>query len=106
MSSTILKAKDIENAKQIIANDLEETIRFLNRCGGFNSRNNKEKNQFDEYIKIAQGKGKSLVELKQDLLLGKNKFQKAMQMLLEILDSDVSRNLFGRNILAFRKKTF
>ncbi|MBS9386080.1 MAG: hypothetical protein HEQ24_18390 [Dolichospermum sp. BR01] len=105
MSSTILKAKDIENAKQIIANDLEETIRFLNRCGGFNSRNNKEKNKFDEYIKIAQGKGKSLVELKQDLLLGKKKFQKGMQMLLEITESNEAQNFFERNIRALNLLT-
>lgn len=98
MSSTILKAKDIENAKHIIANDLEETIRFLHRCGGFNSRNNQEKNKFDEYIKIAQGKGKSLVELKEDLLLGKKKFQKGMQMLLEITESNEAQNFFERNI--------
>ncbi|MDB9485320.1 hypothetical protein PN492_01945 [Dolichospermum circinale CS-537/01] len=105
MSSTILKAKDIENAKQIIANDLEETIRFLNRCGGFNSRNNKEKNKFDEYIKIAQGKGKSLVELKQDLLLGKKKFQKGMQMLLEITENNEAQNFFERNIRALNLLT-
>jgi hypothetical protein len=105
MSNTILKAKDIENAKQIIANDLEETIRFLNRCGGFNSRNNKEKNKFDEYIKIAQGKGKSLVELKQDLLLGKKKFQKGMQMLLEITESNEAQNFFERNIRALNLLT-
>lgn len=105
MSSTILKAKDIENAKQIIANDLEETIRFLNRCGGFNSRNNKEKNKFDEYIKIAQGKGKSLVELKQDLLLGKKKFQKGMQILLEITESNEAQNFFERNIRALNLLT-
>ena len=105
MSSTILKAKDIENAKQIITNDLEETIRFLNRCGGFNSRNNKEKNKFDEYIKIAQGKGKSLVELKQDLLLGKKKFQKGMQMLLEITESNEAQNFFERNIRALNLLT-
>ncbi|MDB9491538.1 hypothetical protein PN478_13535 [Dolichospermum circinale CS-534/05] len=105
MSSTILKAKDIENAKQIIAKDLEETIRFLNRCGGFNSRNNKEKNKFDEYIKIAQGKGKSLVELKQDLLLGKKKFQKGMQMLLEITESNEAQNFFERNIQALNLLT-
>lgn len=105
MSSTILKAKDIENAKQIIANDLEETIRFLNRCGGFNSRNNKEKNKFDEYIKIAQGKGKSLVELKQDLLLGKKKFQKGMQILLEITESNEAQNFFERNIQALNLLT-
>lgn len=105
MSSTILKAKDIENAKQIITNDLEETIRFLNRCGGFNSRNNKEKNKFDEYIKIAQGKGKSLVELKQDLLLGKKKFQKGMQMLLEITESNEAQNFFERNIQALNLLT-
>lgn len=30
MSNTILK--DIENTKHIIVNDLEEIIRFLNRC--------------------------------------------------------------------------
>lgn len=105
MSSTILKAKDIENAKQIITNDLEETIRFLNRCGGFNSRNNKEKNKFDEYIKIAQGKGKSLVELKQDLLLGKKKFQKGMQILLEITESNEAQNFFERNIRALNLLT-
>lgn len=105
MSSTILKAKDIENAKQIIANDLEETIRFLNRCGGFNSRNNKEKNKFDEYMKIAQGKGKSLVELKQDLLLGKKKFQKGMQILLEITESNEAQNFFERNIRALNLLT-
>lgn len=105
MSSTILKAKDIENAKQIITNDLEETIRFLNRCGGFNSRNNKEKNKFDEYIKIAQGKGKSLVELKQDLLLGKKKFQKGMQMLLEITENNEAQNFFERNIRALNLLT-
>jgi hypothetical protein len=105
MSNTILKAKDIENAKQIIANDLEQTIRFLNRCGGFNSRNNKEKNKFDEYIKIAQGKGKSLVELKQDLLLGKKKFQKGMQMLLEITESNEAQNFFERNIRALNLLT-
>ncbi len=105
MSSTILKAKDIENAKHIIANDLEETIRFLNRCGGFSHKNDEEKNKFDEYIKIAQGKGKSLVELKQDLLLGKKKFQKAMQMLLEIFGSNESRNFFERNIRALNLLT-
>ncbi|MBD1215106.1 MAG: hypothetical protein ACK4ZH_12370 [Dolichospermum sp.] len=105
MSSTILKAKDIENAKQIITNDLEETIRFLNRCGGFNSRNNKEKNKFDEYMKIAQGKGKSLVELKQDLLLGKKKFQKGMQILLEITESNEAQNFFERNIRALNLLT-
>ncbi|MFN5953227.1 MAG: hypothetical protein ACK6A9_16635 [Dolichospermum sp.] len=105
MSSTILKAKDIENAKQIITNDLEETIRFLNRCGGFNSRNNKEKNKFDEYIKIAQGKGKSLVELKQDLLLGKKKFQKGMQILLEITENNEAQNFFERNIRALNLLT-
>ena len=105
MSNTILKAKDIENAKQIIANDLEQTIRFLNRCGGFNSRNNKEKNKFDEYIKIALGKGKSLVELKQDLLLGKKKFQKGMQMLLEITESNEAQNFFERNIRALNLLT-
>ncbi|MGB3422518.1 MAG: hypothetical protein WBA52_19195 [Dolichospermum sp.] len=84
---------------------MEETIRFLNRCGGFNSRNNKEKNKFDEYIKIAQGKGKSLVELKQDLLLGKKKFQKGMQILLEITESNEAQNFFERNIRALNLLT-
>ncbi|BAZ28570.1 hypothetical protein NIES4074_10040 [Cylindrospermum sp. NIES-4074] len=98
MSSTILKAKDIEDAKHIIANDLEETINFINRCAGFSPENEEEKKKFDEYIKIAQGKGKSLVELKQDFLLGANKFLQALQMLLEISDSD---NFLKSSILVF-----
>ncbi|MFM7408293.1 MAG: hypothetical protein ACKO3K_16965 [Cuspidothrix sp.] len=105
MSSTSLKAKDIENAKHIIGNDLEETIRFLNRCAGFSHKNDEEKNKFDEYIKIAQAKGKSLVELKQDLLLGKKKFQKAMQILLEIFGNNESQNFFERNIRALNLLT-
>ncbi|MBD2385147.1 hypothetical protein [Cylindrospermum sp. FACHB-282] len=88
MSSTAFKAQDIENAKHLIANDLEETIKFLNRCAEVSPENGEEKKKFDEYIKIAQGKGKSLVEVKQDFLLGVNKFLQATQMLLESSDSD------------------
>jgi hypothetical protein len=99
MSNTILK--DIENTKHITINDLEETIRFLNRCVGFSHKNDEEKNKFDEYIKIAQGKGKSLVELKQDLLLGKKNFLQAMQMLLEIFKSYDEQKFLRSSILAF-----
>lgn len=104
MSNITLDTTEIENAKHTIANDLKKTIKILNRSAGF-GYSAEDKNKFDDYIKIAQGKGKSIIEIKESLLSGSKEFQKAMQMLLEITTGDDEQNFFEKHDQALNLMT-
>jgi|GEM_PF-5260497 hypothetical protein len=104
MSNITLDTTEIENAKHTIANDLKKTIKILNRSAGF-GYNAEDKNKFDDYMKIAQGKGKSIKEIKESLLSGSKEFQKAMQMLLEIATGDDEQNFFEKHDQALNLMT-
>jgi len=104
MSNITLDTTEIENAKNTIANDLKKTIKILNRSAGF-GYSTEDKNKFDDYMKIAQGKGKSIIEIRESLLSGSKEFQKAMQMLLEITTGDDEQNFFEKHDQALNLMT-
>ncbi|HEY9801155.1 MAG TPA: hypothetical protein V6D25_12415 [Leptolyngbyaceae cyanobacterium] len=86
MASKILDRKYAEEAKYKTVTDLENTIKFLNRSAGFSPKTKEEQDKFDEYVKIAHGRGKSIKELQQELIIAKNNFSKALQLYQEFLE--------------------
>ncbi|MBD2500991.1 hypothetical protein [Anabaena azotica] len=102
MTINILDKKYADEARHKTLTDIENTIKMLNRYAGFSPKTKEEQNKFDEYVKIAHGKGKSIKELQQDLIIAKNNFSKALQLLLESLEdsNSIQKSIDALNLMA------
>lgn len=90
MTNTIIRTEIVQEVKETIVTDLNETVKFLNRCGGFGNKSKEEKEKYEKYVKIASGKGKSIGELKNEIEKSKKKLIKALKVALVSDEKEVS----------------